>query len=168
MATSGAIYPICQEFETIFKATLNTEKDKITTGLGITLDDVVDQAIVIEDNENWSELCPMVQVWPLPTENTLQAEETMADNITPLWNIITTCIVQADTDEILLRNLDVYVWAMLHTMITGVTNPWHLNIGGNVIPESIFFTDVFSIKDTNKITQKGGILWTIDKEYTIT
>lgn len=165
MATQGFITPILEEFQTIFRATLNTEKDLIDS----TLDDVATEAIVIEDFENWAEICPMVQIWVVPSEHPLQAEDTGANNINPLWDIITTCIVQADNDETLINNLDTYLTAILHSAAKGQTNAWGLDGEADfLIPQSMSFTDVFSIKDTNKITQKGGITWTVDKEYTIT
>ena len=165
MATVGFINPILEMFQTIFRATLNTEKDLIDNTLG----DVASQAIVIEDFQNWTELCPMIQIWVVPSENPIQAQDTEANNINPLWNIITTCIVQADTDATLIKNLDIYLTAMLYSAVKGQSNAWGLDGEADfLIPESMFFTDTFSIEETNKITQKGGITWIVDKEYTVT
>jgi len=165
MATVGFIHPILCAFQTVFRTTLNVEKNEIDSNIP----NIANESIVIEDFENWSEVCPMIQIWPIPTEHQIQAQDTGANNINPLWNVITACTVEASDDETLMKNLDTYLTAMLHSAVKSTDDDfWNLDGEADfLIPQSMFFSDVFSVKETSKLAIKGGINWVIDREYTI-
>jgi len=162
---AGYIYPILQAFQAVFRATINKEKDLIDSSLV----DVKREWVVIENFENSPEECPWIQVWQVPNENELNAPELMGDKIVPQWNVITTCIVQADTDEELIKSLDVYLKAMLFSAVKSTDDDfWNLDGEADfLIPESITFTNPFQLEESGKTFLQGAILWTVDKEELI-
>jgi len=165
MATVGFIHPILCAFQNVFRTTLNVEKNLIDSNI----DNIANEAIVIEDFENWSEVCPMIQIWPIPTEHQIQAQDTGANNINPLWNVITACTVESDDHEKRIKDLDTYLTAMLHSAVKSTDDDfWNLDGESDfLIPQSMFFSPVFEVQGMNALAQKGGINWVIDREYTI-
>ena len=160
MATA-LLKPILEEIQTIFRATLNTEKDTIDS----TLSDVASNNIRIEDVFTKPESYPWLKIFPgniSPVDS-----ETEGVTMTVDWFVVTSIFIQGNNSQDLIKNLDIYLSSMVYSLVKGQTSDWDIDGTADVLKLVEFSHEDFQGAKEGEIVRAGYLTWAIDKEYNI-
>lgn len=160
---AGLLTPTLLEIQTALRATLNTEKDALDSSLA----DVASESIRIEHPRLFREQYPWVNIFPFGESEIGEESEDSNKTNTIFWNIITHIEISGENTEDLLKDIDAYAWGMAKSIIKHGAD-WTLNgICDRLVLERITH-DAFEGEEEGSIVIGNFLIWTFDKEYTLT